>query len=95
VTPPAAPATVPATTTPVSATPLIGTMTAAGEGSGADSLASWITRLESVKGWVNPWISTLSETVPDSDRFTFNSGADLTSDVLTDRARGAAEVTAP
>jgi Tfp pilus assembly protein PilN len=94
VTPPAT-TTTPVTTVPVSATPLIGTMTAAGEGSGADSLASWITRLESVKGWVNPWISTFSETTPDSDRFTFNSGADLTSDVLTDRARDAGEVTTP
>ncbi len=80
---------------PVSATPLIGTMTAAGEGSGADALASWITRLESVKGWVNPWISTFAETTPNTDRFTFNSGADLTSDVLTERARDAAAVTGP
>jgi Tfp pilus assembly protein PilN len=93
VTPPAT--TTPVTTVPVSATPLIGTMTAAGEGSGADSLASWITRLESVKGWVNPWISTITETTPNTDRFTFNSGADLTSDVLTDRARDAGEVTTP
>jgi Tfp pilus assembly protein PilN len=76
-------------------TPLIGSMTAAGEASGADSLASWITRLESVKGWVNPWITTLTEAAPSSDRFTFNSGTDLTSDVLTDRARDASEVVAP
>jgi Tfp pilus assembly protein PilN len=76
-------------------TPLIGTMTAAGEASGADSLASWITRLESVKGWVNPWITTYTESAPASDRFTFNSGTDLTSDVLTDRARDAGEVVAP
>lgn len=80
---------------PVTTTPLIGTLTAAGEGSGADALASWITRLESVKGWVNPWISTIAETTPNTDRFTFNSGADLTSDVLTERARDAAEVTGP
>jgi Tfp pilus assembly protein PilN len=93
VTPPAATTTEP--TAPVTTTPLIGTMTAAGEGSGADSLASWITRLESVKGWVNPWISTITETTPNTDRFTFNSGADLTSDVLTDRARDAGEVTTP
>jgi Tfp pilus assembly protein PilN len=93
VTPPAATTTVP--TAPVTTTPLIGTMTAAGEGSGADSLASWITRLESVKGWVNPWISTFNETTPNTDRFTFNSGADLTSDVLTDRALGASEATTP
>jgi Tfp pilus assembly protein PilN len=77
------------------ATSLIGTVTAAGEAQGADSLASWITRLESVKGWVNPWISTFAEVGADSDRFTFNSGADLTDDVLTDRARDAAAVTTP
>ena len=76
----------------VSDTPLIGTMTAAGEAVGADSLASWITRLESVKGWVNPWISTFTETTPGTDRYTFNSGTDLTEDVLTDRARDAGEI---
>jgi Tfp pilus assembly protein PilN len=76
-------------------TPLIGTMTAAGKAQGADSLASWITRLESVKGWVNPWISTFAEDGANTDRFTFNSGADLTDDVLTDRARDAAAVTTP
>ena len=85
-------APVPGTTTTI---PLIGTMTAAGEASGADSLASWITRLESVKGWVNPWITTITESVPASDRFTFNSGTDLTSDVLTDRARDATEAVTP
>ncbi len=75
--------------------PLIGTMTAAGQAQGADSLASWITRLESVKGWVNPWISTFAEVGASTDQFTFNSGADLTDDVLTDRARDAAAVTTP
>ena len=93
VTPPTAEA-IPGTAV-VSETPLIGTMTAAGEASGADSLASWITRLESVKGWVNPWITTFTETTPATDRFTFNSGTDLTSDVFTDRARDAGEVLTP
>ena len=94
VAPPAA--TDPTVAAPVvTTTPLIGTMTAAGEASGADSLASWITRLESVNGWVNPWITTITESVPASDRFTFNSGTDLTSDVLTDRARDATETVTP
>ena len=94
VAPPAA--TDPTVAVPVATTtPLIGTMTAAGEASGADSLASWITRLESVNGWVNPWITTITESAPASDRFTFNSGTDLTSDVLTDRARDATETVTP
>jgi Tfp pilus assembly protein PilN len=83
---------VPPASATTTTTPLIGTMTAAGQADGADSLASWITRLESVKGWVNPWISTFAENLPNSDKFTFNSGTDLTSDVLTDRARDAAAV---
>ena len=91
----APPVTDPTVVPVVTDTPLIGTMTAAGEAQGADSLASWITRLESVKGWVNPWISTITESLPASDRFTFNSGTDLTSDVLTERARDAGEVVLP
>ena len=94
VAPPAA--TDPTVAAPVATTTsLIGTMTTAGEASGADSLASWITRLESVKGWVNPWITTITESTPASDRFTFNSGTDLTADVLTDRARDATEAVTP
>ena len=84
--------TVPVPGVVVRDTPLIGTMTAAGEAAGADSLASWITRLESVKGWVNPWISTFTETTPGTDRYTFNSGTDLTEDVLTDRALDAGAI---
>ena len=35
-------------------------MTAGGEAIGFDSLSIWMTRLESVKGWVNPWMPTFA-----------------------------------
>ena len=35
---------------------------ASGAADGFESLASWLTRLESVKGWVNPWMSSATET---------------------------------
>jgi Tfp pilus assembly protein PilN len=90
-----------ATTTPDAAAPtadgtvLIGTLTAGGEASGVETLSSWITRLEQVKGWVNPWITTFTEVAPaGSERFTFNSGVDLTTDALTKRGKEGAEAVA-
>ena len=43
-------------------TTFVGAFTAGGAADGFESLASWITRLESVKGWVNPWVSSATET---------------------------------
>jgi Tfp pilus assembly protein PilN len=69
-------------------TVLVGSITTGGEAAGVDTLASWITRLEQVKGWVNPWISTFTEVAPPgSQRYTFTSGVDLTTDALTKRGR--------
>ena len=58
-----------------------------GGADGFDSLASWLTRLESVKGWVNPWLSSAAETGPNTGLYAFTSGVDLTQDVLTPRGR--------
>ena len=41
---------------PTTPTTFVGSFTAGGAADGFESLASWITRLESVKGWVNPWV---------------------------------------
>ena len=60
----------------------------------ADGATRQPSRSSSAKVASGPTV-TGSLTIPDSDRFTFNSGADLTSDVLTDRAREAATVTTP
>jgi type IV pilus assembly protein PilN len=68
-------------------TSFVGAFTATGASDGLDSLASWLTRLESVKGWVNPWFSSATETAPNTGLYTFSSGVDLSEDSLTARGR--------
>jgi Tfp pilus assembly protein PilN len=69
-------------------TSFAGSFTAGGAADGLESLASWLTRLESVNGWVNPWLSAASETVPHSGLYTFSSGVDLSEDLVTARGGG-------
>lgn len=78
-----------ATTGTTTGATFVGSFTADGEGQGLESLASWLTRLESVKGWVNPWLSTAAETADRSGFYTFSSGADLSTDALTPRGQEA------
>lgn len=66
---------------------LIGTISSEGQAAGIESLASWLTRLESVQGWVNPWMTSITETLPGSRLYTFSSGVDLSSDALTVRGQ--------
>jgi Tfp pilus assembly protein PilN len=69
----------------------VGTITTAGEAEGFDTLSTWLTRLEQVQGWVNPWMSSISRRDDTGTIYTFSSGADLTPDVLTERGRGTAD----
>ena len=72
------------------ATSFAGAFTVSGGADGFDSLASWLTRLESVRGWVNPWLSGATETAAHSGLYNFDSGADLSSEALTARGSQAA-----
>ena len=74
---------VPTTTT----TTFVGSFTTSGAADGFESLASWLTRLESVKGWVNPWMSSATETGPNTGLYQFSSGVDLSEDALTARGQ--------
>ncbi len=53
-----------------------------------DTLATFLTRLESVNGWVNPFINTIG-----ADAATGGSSyvvaVDLTDEVVTSRGKGA------
>ncbi|HSL11836.1 MAG TPA: hypothetical protein VLA82_11035 [Actinomycetota bacterium] len=69
----------------------VGAITTAGEAQGFDTLSTWLTRLEQVQGWVNPWMSTIAQRDEGGTIYTFASGVDLTPDVLTQRGRGAAD----
>jgi hypothetical protein len=62
---------------------------------GADTLAAWLTRLEQVRGWVNAWANSASESGPFTRVYTFQSGVDLSKDVVTKRGRAAAAGVTP
>jgi Tfp pilus assembly protein PilN len=81
----AAPGTAPPTTGGVA---LIGAMSFSGLAKEADTVASWLTRLEQVKGWANPWATTFQENGPFSRIYSFDSGIDLTTEAETPRGRG-------
>jgi Tfp pilus assembly protein PilN len=66
---------------------LIGTINTEGQAAGIESLANWLTRLESVQGWVNPWMASITETATGSRLYTFSSGVDLSSQTLTARGQ--------
>jgi Tfp pilus assembly protein PilN len=69
-------------------TTLIGTMTMSGEAIGFDSLSQFLTRLEMVQGWVNPWMPTIAADSQVANAFTFTASVDLTDEVETPRGRG-------
>jgi Tfp pilus assembly protein PilN len=69
-------------------TPLIGTISMGGEAIGFDSLSVWLTRLEMVHGWVNPWMPSIAADSSIPNAFTFTTSVDLTEDVVTPRGQG-------
>jgi len=80
-------------TEPTGGTPetaLIGNMTFAGVANQTETIATWITRLEDVQGWVNAWVSSAQEDAPFSRIYTFSNGLDLTQEAATARGRGVA-----
>jgi len=56
------------------------------------TVASWLTRLERVRGWVNPWVNSIAD--PENGPITYTSGVDLTEAVVTDRGSQAGGVAA-
>jgi Tfp pilus assembly protein PilN len=69
-------------------TTLVGNMTFAGVANQTETIATWITRLEEVQGWVNAWVNTAQEDAPGSRIYTFSNGLDLTQEAVTERGRG-------
>jgi Tfp pilus assembly protein PilN len=78
-------------TEPTGGTPettLVGNMTFAGVANQTETIATWITRLEQVQGWVNAWVNSAQEDAPGSRIYTFSNGLDLTQEAVTERGRG-------
>ena len=75
------------TTTPQGGVALIGQLTFAGSTKGTATLATWLTRLDSVRGWVNSWVQNFVESGAGSGIYAFTGGTDLSSDAMTQRGR--------
>ena len=73
-------------------TTLIGTMSFAGVAGGTDTIATWLTRLEEVQGWVNAWVTTAQEDAPFSGIYSFTSGLDLAATAATERGQGGGQL---
>ena len=69
---------------------LTGKIDVAGLALDYDTIASWLTGLERVRGWVNPWVTSIAD--PQSGPITYSSGVDLTTAALTARGRRAGGV---
>jgi Tfp pilus assembly protein PilN len=91
ITPTAAPEGEEAATDGTPETTLIGNMTFAGVADGTTTIADWLTRLETVQGWVNAWASSAQEQQAFSQIYTFANGIDLTQEAATERGQGVAQ----
>jgi Tfp pilus assembly protein PilN len=69
---------------------LTGRIDVAGLALDYDAVASWLTRLERVRGWVNPWVTSIAD--PATGPITYSSGVDLTLAAVTERGRRASGV---
>lgn len=67
---------------------LIGNMSFQGVARETETISTWLTRLEQIQGWVNPWVSSAQEDAAFSRIYTFSSGLDLSVDAGTERGRG-------
>jgi len=71
-----------------STTTFVGTMAFSGSTLHFDSLSTWLTRLEEVEGWENPWTSNISQDAEVAGAYTFDTTVDMTQDALTQRGQG-------
>jgi Tfp pilus assembly protein PilN len=60
-------------------TGMAGTIQFSGEALDYPTVSKWLTRLEEVTGWVNPWVASATKSGADN-RITFSGSVDLTID---------------
>lgn len=66
---------------------LTGRIDVAGLALDYDTISAWLLRLESVEGWVNPWVTSIAD--PETGPITYTSGVDLTEAAVTERGQQA------
>lgn len=84
VTPPIEDPTVEGGATPS----FFGNLSLSGEARGFKTLSILLSRLEQVRGWVNPWMSSITQSTDVKDAYGFSATVDLDEEVLTARGRG-------
>jgi len=67
---------------------MIGNVSFSGVALETETIASWLTRLEDIQGWVNPWVNNAQETGELTRIYTFEGAVDLTVEATTDRGSG-------
>jgi Tfp pilus assembly protein PilN len=80
-------ASVPAAGEAEAATGLVGSISGGGQAVSIETISDFLTRLESVKGWVNPFVSTVTKST-DSNGYVYALSVDLTEEVVTPRGKG-------
>ena len=86
---PAEPST---TATGATGTALVGQISFGGTGLGANSVVEMINGLESVRGWVNPFVTTVAREQAGSQVATFDGTVDLDQSVLTKQGKQGAAI---
>jgi Tfp pilus assembly protein PilN len=76
------PAAAPATPGVVPAASLVGTIQFQGRALNHPTIAQWLTRLERVTGWVNPWVSNAQTTQEGLNEVEFSGTVDITTDAV-------------
>jgi len=80
--PPTSSSTTTTTTTPQ----FVGSMSSSGEALTPQTIATWLARLQGVKGWENPWATNTTLT-SDPGSYTLSTSVDLSTDVVTPRGK--------
>lgn len=65
----------------------VGSLSLNGEARGIKTLSIFLSRMEQVRGWVNPWMSTITQVTGLEDAYGFSATVDLDQEALTERGR--------
>ena len=63
---------------------LIGNIQFQGTTMDQPTLSKWLSRLDDVDGWVNPWVTSDTKTEQGTVVYTFSGTVDLTSEATVD-----------
>jgi Tfp pilus assembly protein PilN len=75
-------------------TTFVGSISTNGTAASFETLSRWLTSLEQIQGWANPWMPSITQSAAPSGAYDFSTSVDLTPDVLTTRGAAAGGVVA-